>query len=102
MSSVMKSMSQLRDLMSHRTGLPRHDFEGLTSRARSEVISRLEYQAFDKPARYAPGEYNNNMFVSAGVAAEAVHKAVTGQTWEQLVDEHIFAPFGMTRTFANH
>jgi CubicO group peptidase (beta-lactamase class C family) len=87
----------LRDLMSHRTGLPRHDFEGFTSPTRSEVISRLQYQAFDKPARYAPGEYNNNMFVSAGVAAEAV----TGQTWEQLVDELIFAPLGMTRTFAN-
>ena len=45
-----------RDLMSHRTGLPRHDIAGFTSPTREVLMGRLQYQAMDKPIRYNPGE----------------------------------------------
>jgi CubicO group peptidase (beta-lactamase class C family) len=89
----------LRDLMSHRTGLPRHDFSGFTSRTREQLLGRLKFEAMDpdKPIRYTPGEYNNEMFVSAGVAAATALR----KTWEEAVFEEIFKPLNMSSTYSN-
>jgi CubicO group peptidase (beta-lactamase class C family) len=86
---------QVRDLLSHRSGLglgagdllffPQTDFTV------AEIIRKLRYI---KPATsfrttYA---YSNLMFVTAG----EVIRAVTGKGWDEFVRERIFAPVGMT------
>ena len=89
----------LRDLVSHRSGLPRHDFLWYGSRfSRKEVVERLAYlePSADFRTLY---QYNNLMFVTAGYLLEQV----SGQTWEAFVAERIFKPLGMTTsTFFPH
>mmetsp|Transcript_7259 Transcript_7259/g.13780 ORF Transcript_7259/g.13780 Transcript_7259/m.13780 type:complete len:629 (-) Transcript_7259:61-1947(-) len=88
----------LRDLLSHRTGLPRHDVAGFSAPTREDLLARLKYQAMDKPIRYS-GEYSNEMFTSAGVAAAATFKH--GQTWEEAIVDEVFKPLGMSSTYPN-
>ena len=44
--------------------------------------------------------YNNNMYSLAGRVAEAL--SGTGQSWEDLVTEHILKPLGMDHTTFYH
>lgn len=86
----------VRDLLVHRSGLglgagdllyvPKGDL------TRAEIVRRLR---FIKPATsfrsaYA---YDNILYIVAGQLIEAV----TGQTWEEYVREHVFVPAGMSR-----
>jgi len=41
-----------RDMMSHRTGLPRHDQITFASRNRSSMMAALPYLPYDKQVRY--------------------------------------------------
>jgi CubicO group peptidase (beta-lactamase class C family) len=84
----------VRDLVTHRSGLPRHDFLWYNaSYTREELVHRLRYlQPFaDLRERY---HYQNLMFLAAGYLAEQV----SGRTWEDLVRERIFTPLGMERS----
>lgn len=81
----------LRDMLSHRTGLPRYDGIWVASPFnRKETVAKVAYM---KPALgFREGYiYNNMMFASAG----AVMEAVTGKSWEQITKEKIFQPLGM-------
>lgn len=88
----------LRDMLSHRTGLPRYDGIWIGSPfTRKESIARVAHM---KPSMgFREGYiYNNMMFASAG----AVMEAVTGKSWEQLTREMIFQPLNMkTSGFTN-
>jgi CubicO group peptidase (beta-lactamase class C family) len=82
----------VRDLLCHRSGLPRHEFLWYGSdMTRKEMIERLAYLEpnNDFRARY---QYNNLMYATAGYLIEQV----TGQTWEEFVATRIFEPLGMT------
>lgn len=82
----------VRDLLSHRCGLPRHDFLWYGSRGtRKETIERLAYLEPSADFRTL-FQYNNLMFIAAGYLVECV----TGQSWEEFVAERIFTPLGMT------
>lgn len=85
----------LKDLMSHRTGLPRHDFSWymFTSKSRDSLVQRIQYLEPSAGIR-EQWQYNNFMFLLQGVVAEKL----TGKTWEQNVKEKIFLPLGMTRS----
>ncbi len=87
----------VRDLLSHRTGLPRHDgMWALTQLERSELFQRLRHlpPSADLRALY---QYNNLMFMAAGMLIQKL----AGQTWEEFVGERIFQPLGMRdSTFA--
>ena len=85
-----------RDLLSHRTGLPRHDRVTFGAATRDEMMQAVAFLPLDKPVRYAH-EYNNMMLVAAGVAAESA----TATQWEDLVTRRIFHPLGMNDTCAN-
>jgi CubicO group peptidase (beta-lactamase class C family) len=84
----------VRDLLSHRSGLPRGDgLWYLSPFDRDEVIRRVRLlePARSFRARYG---YQNIMFLTAGELVEAV----TDTTWDDFVRAHIFEPLGMRRT----
>lgn len=84
----------LRDMMCHRTGLPRHDLSWYGSTAsRMELLERIQYQepSAELRERY---QYNNFMFMSQGVVIEKL----TGKSWEENLRQRILLPLGMTNT----
>lgn len=85
------SHATLRDMMCHRTGLPRHDLSWYASWAtRDEFLKRIEF--FEPTAELrAKWQYNNFMFLAQGVVIEKI----TGKSWEDNVKEKIFKPLGM-------
>ncbi len=84
----------MRDMLSHRTGVTRHD--GIwykSSFTRRELWDRLRYLEPTAPIR-SKFLYNNLMFTAAGQVIEEL----SGQTWEQFVQHRIFDPLGMSRS----
>ncbi len=80
------------DLVVHRSGLPRHDLLWYsTPFTRADLFSRLQYLEPTKPFRSA-WQYQNLMFMAAGYLAGTLN----GSTWEQLVQQRLFDPLGMT------
>ena len=80
-----------RDLLCHRSGLPRHDFAWLGSAlSRKELFDRMRYLEPRADFR-SIFQYNNFMFLTAGYLAGEV----TGSTWEAVVRTRIFEPLGM-------
>jgi len=84
-----------RDLVTHRSGLPRHDLVWYNNQglARSELVARLPYLEPNKTPR-EKFQYNNLMFLTAGYLIEVL----TGKSWEEAVRERILTPLGMERT----
>ena len=84
----------LRDMMCHRTGLPRHDMSWYASWAtRSELLERIQYMEPTAALR-EKWQYNNFMFMAQGVVIEKL----TGKSWEENMKERIFKPLGMDNT----
>lgn len=87
---VASERATLRDLVSHRTGLPRHDGMWFTGLDRNGIFARLRYLEPSRDFR-AQYQYNNVMYMAAGVVGERI----AGRSWETLVRERVFAPTGM-------
>ena len=85
----------IKDLMSHRTGLPRHDYSWylFPSHDRDSLIQRIKYQEPFTGIRQQ-WYYNNFMFLAQGVIA----KNITGKSWEDNISERFLKPLGMSRT----
>jgi CubicO group peptidase (beta-lactamase class C family) len=84
----------VRDLVTHRSGLPRHDLVWYTSDfPREDLIRRLQYLEPNKPLRYQ-FQYNNLMFMTAGYVAGHLD----GKSWEDTVKARILTPLGMNAT----
>src|SRR5687768_3139337 len=82
------------DLVTHRSGLPRHDaMWHATPLTRKDLYERLRFLEPSATFRQRY-QYNNLMFLTAGVLAERL----TGNSWESLVRQRLFTPLGMTRT----
>lgn len=80
-----------RDMMSHRTGLPRHDLAWYGSATkRDSLIYNIRFFEKTAPLRRL-WQYNNFMFLAQGVLAEKL----SGKTWETLIKEQLFTPLGM-------
>jgi CubicO group peptidase (beta-lactamase class C family) len=80
-----------RDLVTHQSGLPRHDMVWYGSPlSRKELFDRLRYLEPSKPL-HATYQYNNLMFMTAGVLVERI----SGSTWEEFVRRRILDPLGM-------
>jgi len=83
-----------RDLMAHRTGLPRHDLVWYSSDAsRKELFDRLRYLPDGDNFRSAM-QYNNLMVMTAGYLAGQL----SGVGWEEFVRQRILLPLDMTAT----
>ncbi|QEG31030.1 Penicillin-binding protein 4* [Gemmata obscuriglobus] len=86
----------LRDLLCHRTGMPRHDLLwAALSTDGADVIKRWGRAAPSTSFR-SKWEYANVPFTTAGVIAGRYEKG----TWADAVKARIFAPLGMTSTSA--
>jgi len=84
----------LRDMLSHRTGVTRHDLIWFKSDfTRKELFQKLKYLEPQQPMRET-FLYNNLMFSAVGYVIELK----SGKTWEQYVRENIFAPLDMPAT----
>jgi CubicO group peptidase (beta-lactamase class C family) len=84
----------IRDMLSHRTGITRHDAiwrnSGFTRR---ELFERLRYLEPTAPLR-TTYLYNNMMYAGAGYIVELL----SGKTWEDFVRERILTPLAMRST----
>lgn len=91
----LNEIISIRDLMSHRTGIPRHDFSWyfFPTFSKDSLIKRIQYH---KPFTTVRNKYwyNNFMFLVQGVIAERI----TGKSWENNIREKIFQPLGMNRS----
>jgi CubicO group peptidase (beta-lactamase class C family) len=84
----------IRDMLSHRTGITRHDSIWYKSDfSRRELFERLKYLEPTRPLR-TTFLYNNMMYAGAGYIVELL----SGKTWEEFVRERIFSPLGMRST----
>jgi CubicO group peptidase (beta-lactamase class C family) len=82
----------IRDMLSHRTGLPRHDWAAWRlDLTRAEFIKRMRHFKFSATFRER-FQYNNLMYYAAAYLVEKL----AGQKWEDFVQARIFAPLGMT------
>lgn len=88
------SQVTIRDIVSHRTGLTRHDeLWDNTPITREQVIRAMGDVALSKPFR-TTYQYQNIMFIAAG---EVVANA-SGMSWDDFVRTRIFQPLQMTHT----
>jgi len=80
------------DLMTHRTGLPRHDLSWYGAEvSRDSLLRRIKYLQPSAGLREVY-QYNNFMFLVQGILAEKIES----KPWEVLVKEKIFNPLGIT------
>ena len=91
---VASANVNIRDMLCHRTGLPRHDLmwaggTGL-SFTREDLIRRVRYLENNAGFR-EKSQYQNHMLATVGHAVEKV----SGKSWEDFVKEKIFKPLGM-------
>jgi CubicO group peptidase (beta-lactamase class C family) len=96
--SIATSQMTLRDLLSHRTGLPGTSKECWrlwwhTKRTTDDLLNRLKFVDPAYPFR-SHSTYNNMAYVLASQIASEV----SGSKWEDLCEKHIFKSLGMKRT----
>jgi len=82
----------VRDLLCHRSGLPRHDFVwyGADNLTRKDIVDALRYLEPSKGFRET-WQYQNGMFGVAGYLVDLV----SGDSWEKFVAKRLFEPLGM-------
>ena len=91
---VLTEQMTIRDLITHRSGLPRHDMVWYSSDfSREDIIRRLQYLEPNKPLR-STFQYNNLMFMTAGYIAGLLN----GKSWEDTIHDRILVPLGMNGT----
>lgn len=84
----------IRDLLTHRTGMPRHEFVWYNAKmSKEEMLKRIRYlqPSSEIRERY---QYGNLMYFTTGLAMERL----SGKSWEELVKERVLEPLGMKHT----
>ncbi|MDB5232271.1 MAG: serine hydrolase [Chitinophagaceae bacterium] len=94
-SDKMNSSITLRDMMSHRTGLPRHDASWVLfpTSSKDSLLQRIHYMEPAAELR-EKWQYNNFMYFAQGMLIEKQ----TGKSWDENIREKFFTPLGMQRT----
>jgi CubicO group peptidase (beta-lactamase class C family) len=84
----------MRDMLSHRTGISRHDLIWFKSEfSRKQLFDKLKYLEPSLPLRQG-FLYNNLMYTAAGYSIELL----TGKTWENYLQDNILNPLDMKST----
>lgn len=94
-NNEMNEMITVRDMLCHRTGLPRHDLSWyfFPSDSRDSLVKRIQYHEPVNPVRRRY-QYNNFMYMTAGVITEEL----TQKSWEENIREQVFSPLEMNRS----
>lgn len=92
--SSLTSRLTVRDAVTHRSGLPRHDLLWYNNNesTRESLVRKVAFLQPSADLR-EKWQYNNLMFLTAGYLIETV----TGKSWEDNVRERIFKPLAMSR-----
>ncbi|MFD2201748.1 serine hydrolase [Shivajiella indica] len=93
----MNNQITIRDIITHRTGLPRHDLSWylFSTNSRDSLMQRIQYQEPFAKVR-EKWHYNNFMFLTQGVITEKI----TGKSWEENLQDKYFGPLEMKTTNA--
>ncbi len=91
---VLTAEVTVRDLLSHRTGLPGNNmvFWG-TQYGRDDLVHRVRFIQPTNGIR-TKFEYQNIMYLMAG----QIIPAVTGKSWDDFLRDRLLVPLGMTST----
>ena len=100
----------LRDMINHRSGLPRHDKmwqfpfsprEGLT---RDQLLHSLQFLEHNTPQR-TQFTYSNLLFTVGGMATSGglnrLDQSSVDKEWEDHIKDEIFTPLGMPNSFSS-
>jgi CubicO group peptidase (beta-lactamase class C family) len=84
-----------RDMVTHRSGLPRHDLTWYNNSGLTPEVLFTRLSAFE-PTQELRGrfQYNNVMYVMAG----HMLSRLTGKPWEESIREMVLQPLGMRST----
>ncbi len=89
---IATELTTIRDLLTHRSGVPRYDFlRYAVPLPREEIVRRLRHLQPTASFRSAY-QYQNLMYTAAGYLAGALD----GTTWEEMTEKRVFEPLGMT------
>lgn len=94
---IASELLSVRDCLSHRSGLPRHDllwYAGEGRLSREDLIAALPHLPPSKPFRQT-WQYNNLLYTTAGYLAGMLSG---GGTYEDAVQQRLLEPLGMKRT----
>jgi CubicO group peptidase (beta-lactamase class C family) len=84
----------VRDILTHRSGIPRHDLVWFGSeRSREELVKAIAFLPIGRDWRMR-FQYNNLMYALAGYLTEKV----SGKRWEEFIRQEVFTPLGMTHS----
>ncbi len=91
----LDNLVTIRDMMCHRTGLPRHDMSWyiFPTDSRDSLMKRIRYMEPSAAVRQKY-QYNNFMFMLQGLIAEEI----TGTSWEENIENRFFKPLGMANS----
>jgi CubicO group peptidase (beta-lactamase class C family) len=93
-NDLLNDTVTLRDMLSHRTGITRHDTIWYKSDfTRKELFDRTKYLEPSAPLRQT-FLYNNLMYAAVGYMIELQ----SGKRWEDFLRERIFGPLKMANT----
>jgi CubicO group peptidase (beta-lactamase class C family) len=83
------------DLLSHRSGLPRHDLAWIShpERSRADMVRRLRFLSLSKDLRQV-FQYCNLGYMVAGHLVDVL----SGTRWEDFLRSRLLTPLGMDRT----
>jgi N-acyl-D-aspartate/D-glutamate deacylase/CubicO group peptidase (beta-lactamase class C family) len=87
----------IRDLLCHRTGMPRHDMLWAATDLTAEEYARAYGRAKHATSFRSTWEYANVPFTTAGLAS--AHAA--GSDWPALIRTRIFEPLGMKSAYCS-
>ena len=94
-SDLLTQNVTVRDLMCHRTGVPKYDLQAIycVMEDGAEMVRSLEYLETNAAFR-TKLQYSNQMVSLAGYLVEVI----TGTPYQEFVRERIFTPLGMEST----
>jgi len=92
--SFARERLTVRDMLCHRSGLPRHEFMWYRAKlTRKEIVEHIGALEPNKEMR-TTWQYNNEMYAAVGYLIEVI----SGLSWEAFVRKRIFEPLGMNRS----
>lgn len=95
MDKTLTTSVTLRDMLCHRTGVPRHDFSWYSGAAttREGLVHNIRFLEASAPVRQR-FQYNNYMYMAVGSLLEKQY----GKSWEDLIEEKLFSTLAMNNS----